>query len=239
MNSTRWPSLTEFAKHVGREGICRVEETEKGLHIAWIDNSPEALRRQETLRKKERMNKDDEEREQKLIKEQVRRAQESARVEDEAGDEARELQRTDGEKIKLNFGGKPTSNSQPMSDTAITTVPANEKTGAPIPEDTETAPSHREAEAEADGGTSMYKQQQGKEEPPPQAVKLAFGSTSSKPKNVFASKKNPLATKKPIQIEQPKKMSEAERIMREEMERKRVRESNGQAGLNGKRQRVV
>jgi hypothetical protein len=43
MNSTRWVTLTEFIKHLGRSGIARVDETEKGWFIAWIDNSPKAL----------------------------------------------------------------------------------------------------------------------------------------------------------------------------------------------------
>lgn len=43
MNATRWVTLTEFAKHLGRSGIARVDETEKGWFLAWIDNSPKAL----------------------------------------------------------------------------------------------------------------------------------------------------------------------------------------------------
>lgn len=43
MNATRWVTLTEFVKHLGRSGIARVDETEKGWFIAWIDNSPKAL----------------------------------------------------------------------------------------------------------------------------------------------------------------------------------------------------
>lgn len=43
MNSTRWVTLTEFLKHLGRSGVARVDETEKGWFIAWIDNSPNAL----------------------------------------------------------------------------------------------------------------------------------------------------------------------------------------------------
>lgn len=43
MNSTRWVTLTEFIKHLGRSGIAKVDETEKGWFIAWIDNSPKAL----------------------------------------------------------------------------------------------------------------------------------------------------------------------------------------------------
>lgn len=43
MNSTRWVTLTEFIKHLGRSGIARVDDTEKGWFIAWVDSSPKAL----------------------------------------------------------------------------------------------------------------------------------------------------------------------------------------------------
>lgn len=43
MNATRWVTLSEFVKHLGRTGVARVDETEKGWFIAWIDNSPKAL----------------------------------------------------------------------------------------------------------------------------------------------------------------------------------------------------
>jgi DNA/RNA-binding protein KIN17 len=43
MNATRWVTLTEFVKHLGRSGIARVDETEKGWFLAWIDSSPKAL----------------------------------------------------------------------------------------------------------------------------------------------------------------------------------------------------
>jgi len=78
MNATKWVTLTEFVKFIGREGMVRVEEGERGPLISWIDNSPEALRRQEVIRKKERMDRGDEIREQKLIKEQVERAKKEA-----------------------------------------------------------------------------------------------------------------------------------------------------------------
>lgn len=105
MNATKWPSLTEFAKHLGREGICRVEEGEKGLSISWIDNSPEALRRLDAVRKKEMMERGDEEREQRLIRDQIKRAERDANVTE--GTEkapADQLVRTGEERIKLDFG---------------------------------------------------------------------------------------------------------------------------------------
>lgn len=222
MNSTRWPSLTEFAKHLGREGLCRVEDNEKGLHISWIDNSPEALRRQDAIRRKERQDKGDEEREQKLIREQIERADLDAeeRVQDDGTDESRALIREEGEKIKLNFGSKkiqdspsPSPRPHEIVDDSIT---GETETGISVSPPGEIPT------------TSTEK------------VSLKVG-TSNKPKNVFseASKKNAFNQVRPKPKEMPKRpMSEAERIMREEIGRKRVREASGFAGLNAKRQKV-
>jgi len=227
MNATRWPSLTEFAKFLGREGICRVEESDKGLQISWIDNSPEALRRQDAIRKRERMEKGDEEREHQLIQEQVERAKEQARAEDKPDDEAKELQRVDGERIKLDFGMKPSIGKPPSPPTSTSMDSLSSSTGRANADPVEgllTPPSEEQLLKSIAS------------EPP--AVKLSLSAATSKPKNVFSTKKNPLATKKSSFVEQPKKMSEAERIMKEEMERKRPRESMGGVGFNFKKQRV-
>ena len=224
MNATRWPSLTEFAKHLGREGLCRVEDNEKGLHVSWIDNSPEALRRQDAVRKKERQDRGDEEREQKLIREQIERAELDAeeKAKDEEDDESRALRREEGEKIKLSFGtkSKETKSSSPPE------LISNEESG-----DRGIVGGTRiSASPPADTTASV-----------PEKAPVKIGITN-KPKNVFAgaSKKNALGATKPRPKDALKKpMSEAERIMREEMDRKRVRETNGLAGLNAKRQRVV
>ena len=109
-NATRWNSLTEFARYLGRQGLCRVTEEEDGLYISWIDNRPEVLARQDAMRKKERQDQGDAEREKRAIQEQVKRAHEQAAAEKEkaeAEDEAkRALERQEGEKITLNFGAK-------------------------------------------------------------------------------------------------------------------------------------
>ncbi len=36
MNSTKWYTLTDFVKHLGREGKCKVDETPKGWYISLI-----------------------------------------------------------------------------------------------------------------------------------------------------------------------------------------------------------
>ncbi|KAL5351603.1 hypothetical protein ACLOAV_003463 [Pseudogymnoascus australis] len=228
MNSTKWPSLTEFAKHLGREGICRVEETDKGIHIAWVDNSPEALRRQDAVRKKEMQDKGDETREQKLIRDQVRKAQADAEArgaqDEDEGD--KELKRVDGEKIKLSFGSKPsainsasepeaqgsTTKEQPLSTLSSTGVAVGDTTVA------------------TDEGNSTANPAKEDMSSAPAKISLQMGF-QSKPKNVFAAaKKNALGGKKAAQIQQPKKMSEAERIMKEEIERKRSRDAGGGFG---------
>ncbi|KAL9128670.1 MAG: hypothetical protein Q9217_002698 [Psora testacea] len=219
MNSTRWSSLTEFAKHLGREGLVRVEENDKGLHISWIDNSPEALRRAEAIRKKERQDKGDEEREQKMIREQIERAKidAEAKAKAEANDFDGELRRLDGDKIKLSFGMKPTQGGEITPSEAQSDVGGVEDAAKPEKEEPKS------------------------ESPPPEKVSLKM-NTSSKPKNVFAaaSKKNALGSAKPGVKEAPKRpMSEAERIMKGEIERKRMRESyGGLPGLNAKQPKL-
>lgn len=42
MNATRWHSLTGLCMWLGKKGICRVDETEKGWFIEYIDRDPEA-----------------------------------------------------------------------------------------------------------------------------------------------------------------------------------------------------
>ena len=225
MNATRWPSLTEFAKYLGREGICRVEDTEKGLHVSWIDNSPEALRRSDAIRKKERQDRGDEEREQKLIREQIEKAELDAeeKARDSEDEEMRMLQRKEGEKITLNFsvkqkeenGASLLSLDQPEDDVLkgaeVERISQTSPTTVPTP----TAPADK--------------------------VTLKMGA-SNKPKNVFssASKKNALGGAQTKPREPPKKpMTQAEIIMKQELEQKRLRDANGsRGGEQAKRQKI-
>jgi DNA/RNA-binding protein KIN17 len=78
MNSTRWKTLTEFITFLGHEGICRVENTDKGWFISWIDNSPEALKRRDANLKRGRLEKGDADREDRLLQEQIERAKQEA-----------------------------------------------------------------------------------------------------------------------------------------------------------------
>jgi DNA/RNA-binding protein KIN17 len=223
MNSTRFKSLTEFASYLGKEGICRVEATEKGLFISWIDNSPETMRKREAIMKKERQDKGDEEREQRMIQEQVERAQANAKQQEEENLEEKMLQREEGEKVTLNFG----FSSKPKAEAKSASPPQSAE--APDAKDTK-------ASADADAATS------GTEPSAPAAPgKISMSLGAQKPKNVFASaaKKNPLAGKKGPVMAPQKKMTEQERIMKAEMEAMERKRSRPDSGFGGsKRPRI-
>lgn len=222
MNATRFPSLTEFAKHLGREGICRVEDTEKGLHIAWIDNSPEALRRQDALRKRERQDKGDEEREQKLIRDQIARAESDAEAKarmEMDSDRSGELKREDGDRIKLSFGPKP-------------------KDGVHQPPTTKDEGSLKDKMTTQSDKATSETLILPLDVPLPSTENLAPKVTfSNKPKNVFASvpKKNALGGTKVLSKAAPQRtMSQAEKIMKDELERKRKLDETHGSGLTKK-----
>ncbi|KAI9679068.1 MAG: hypothetical protein M1829_001738 [Trizodia sp. TS-e1964] len=220
MNATCWPSLTEFAKYLGREGICRVEDDdEKGIQVAWIDNSPEALRRQDAIRKKERQDRGDEEREQKLIQAQVARAQIDAEAKGiaKADSDLQTPLRVDGEKVRLDFSMKSKSSKVPAGQAAQDSLISGDLEVKAGPIDPDQSNEHElvisPSEPQILLETAELKQIN------------ALKKVAEKPKNVFAlaSKKRSLAGKKGNIKELPKKqMSEAERIMKEEIERKRI-----------------
>ncbi|KAF2034998.1 hypothetical protein EK21DRAFT_97191 [Setomelanomma holmii] len=79
MNATKWSSLTEFTKHLGREGICHVKEDEKdGLMIAWRDTSVAAVKRKEEIAELEAAEARSGAGEDKMLKKMAKRAQEEA-----------------------------------------------------------------------------------------------------------------------------------------------------------------
>lgn len=221
-SEAEWKSLSQFAAYLGREGKCRVEETDKGLVIAWIDNSPDTLRRREAILKKERQEKGDEEREQRLIQEQIKRAQQAAMASGTTTDpepEARLLQRKEGEKMTLNLGlGSKKTDTKPASPpTTTTTTVSLEETDAPT--------------GSTDAPASSA---------PAAPVKISMSMGAQKPKNVFAmAKKNPLAGKKGSIFAAPKKMTEQERIMRAEMEATERKRSRPDSGFTNKRTKIT
>ena len=254
MTSTKWTSLTEFAKSLGRQGIVRVEEDEKkaerggasGLTISWVDNSPEALRRQQALQKKERQDRGDEELEQRLIREQIRKARRDGLVDNADDDHLNEedeepagegIKRVNGEKVVLSFGTKKASDVAKPPTPPLTDKEDSEKAASTEPELPAPVVAPPDTSEVALAGNNQKEDTRSEATTKPSFKTMSL--SSSKPKNVFAvaSKKNALGgSKKLVTPTMQKPMSEAERIMKEEIDKKRQREiHNGNAF---KRQRV-
>jgi len=101
MNATRWSTLTEFIKYLGRTGKCIVDETPKGWYMQFIDRDPEVIARQKELDRRNKADKDDETRQRQIIEDMMRRDREAAAA---RGEELHEpkvtgLQRDDGKKV--------------------------------------------------------------------------------------------------------------------------------------------
>ncbi|EME43009.1 hypothetical protein DOTSEDRAFT_72420 [Dothistroma septosporum NZE10] len=240
MNATKWPSLTEFAKNLGREGICRVEEGDRGLEISWIDDSAAAISRREDIKKKDRLAKGDEDIESRLLEQQVKRAQEEAAKKRQAEEqplppsipaeggpaEAKPTVpiKVSGFSLKAKAPAKANTISEDKQEgeaIAIDTFSSADQPEEPVP-------GKQDSELNDDDDTAPSKPE------PPAKMSLA-GLKKAKAGNPLA-KKNPFAQPKAVAAPKTeKKISNAERIMKEEIERKRFADERSHGA---KRQRV-
>ncbi|XP_071723474.1 KIN17-like protein [Rutidosis leptorrhynchoides] len=78
MNSTQWATLTEFVKHLGKTGKCKVDETPKGWFITYIDRDSETMFKERLKNKRARADVVEEEKQEREIKKQIERAEQFA-----------------------------------------------------------------------------------------------------------------------------------------------------------------
>ena len=74
MNATKWLTLTEFVKYLGREGKARVEETPKGWFMTLVRQDLEESRREGERSKRRRVEEADALRAERSIRQQIERA---------------------------------------------------------------------------------------------------------------------------------------------------------------------
>lgn len=109
MNATRWLTLSDYVKWLGRTGQVVADETEKGWFITYIDRSPEAMERLAKAENKEKMEKDDEERMAEFIQKQIEKDQSRDKKSDECEDDdnenrkCSELVRDESQPLKLDI----------------------------------------------------------------------------------------------------------------------------------------
>lgn len=111
-------------------GICHVDNTEKGWFITYIDRDPETLLKQENLAKKEKMAKDDEERQAKVIADQIKRGLklevDKCPVNENVSKEMSEAnsklfkKQSDDQKIAFTLSSKPNENKPTLFHKPLT-----------------------------------------------------------------------------------------------------------------------
>lgn len=74
MNATKWVTLTEFVKYLGREGKAKVEETPKGWYMTLVRRDPETERREGERAKRRRVEEADALRAERHVRQQIERA---------------------------------------------------------------------------------------------------------------------------------------------------------------------
>ncbi|EFJ35263.1 hypothetical protein SELMODRAFT_79872 [Selaginella moellendorffii] len=109
MNSSRWATLTDFVKYLGRTGKCKVEDTPKGWFLTYIDREPETLLREGQKQKRIAAEAAGEDRHEREIVSMIKKAKKSSQHQPEAGSsqQATEIDKEveAGEKIAFSFGG--------------------------------------------------------------------------------------------------------------------------------------
>ncbi|XP_017022761.1 DNA/RNA-binding protein KIN17 [Drosophila kikkawai] len=103
MNATRWLTLSDYVKWLGRTGQVVADETEKGWFVTYIDRSPEAMERQAKADGKEKMEKDDEERMADFIERQIKKAKAKEGEDEDEKEKFTEFKREENEPLKLDI----------------------------------------------------------------------------------------------------------------------------------------
>ncbi|CAN0904044.1 KIN17-like protein [Linum grandiflorum] len=110
MNSTQWAMLTEFVKHLGRTGKCKVDETPKGWFITYIDRDSETLFKEKLKNKRVRADMVDEERKEREILKQIEKAEQLLKGGEGEGSTKELKLDAEGVKIEFQLGSKSSNN---------------------------------------------------------------------------------------------------------------------------------
>jgi len=119
MNATKWLSLTEFVKYLGKEGKCKVEDTPKGWYITLIQKDPFEEISEKKRAKRERADREEEERHQRALERQIERARlaaaEGNNGEGKSGGEGNDEGDLAAREVNLENLEKPVGFSMPSS----------------------------------------------------------------------------------------------------------------------------
>lgn len=103
MNSTKWTTLTEFVKYLGREKLCDIEETAKGWFITYKPRDKEEQLRDRMEMEKRRKEEDEETRMANVLARQIAKQNKKGGEEKKEERKADAIDLDDGEREKINL----------------------------------------------------------------------------------------------------------------------------------------
>ena len=128
MSSTKWQTLGSFVQYLGKSGLCKVDQTDRGWYVQYIDRDPRVLARQEELQKRAEAAQDSEERMAEQLRRQVeaaRRAEEEAKealgVKTQEAEPTELKERNEEEKIAFNLNTSSAAAASSAASTAAAT----------------------------------------------------------------------------------------------------------------------
>jgi len=228
MNATIWESLSSFVKYLGRTKQCDVDQTEKGWYVKYIDRDPDILAQQEAIKKKEKMDMDDDmrnrERIQKMIaahQEIAENAEKESEIEND-DDEEKEIddvpedlenKETNSELEKVQFKFAPTAVT-PLVSTVTTPTPVKKISfleETPIKEETEPEQENAEKKRRYSGSSEQDKRKkQRKNDTPNQQLTALEELTSTIKKKQSIREEQDL--KKKLELEKLQQEEKKEQI---------------------------
>lgn len=127
MNSTSWHTLTGFVNYLGRVGKCKIDHTEKGWFVQYIDQEEELRKKKEAERVKN--DRDDEERMADFVQRQADRAMEAPAEQGglDQTNQPTELIKDPDQKIEFSFGKKKVKVEESEEGKKLATVLDNMK----------------------------------------------------------------------------------------------------------------
>lgn len=193
MNATKWSSLTEFTKHLGREGICHVKEDEKdGLMIAWRDTSVAAVNRRNEIAEMEAAEARSGAGEEKMLKKMAKRAQEEAEAK-KAIEAKRAAAAAMMEKKENTTPPAESSGEAPSSGASIS--PSGKAADAPVDPENKESDNKETEEPQAEVAPAPVKLSFGLKAKVAPANKAGLGQMKSQ--SIFKRKKDDALEEKP------------------------------------------
>lgn len=119
MNATKWATLSHFCQYLGRTGKCKVDETERGWYVQYIERDANILARQEAQQRRVEAERAAEERFAQQM--EAQRLEASKALDREGGTlrvEATKLERDEDQKEAVSLSFKSTTKRTPENPLA-------------------------------------------------------------------------------------------------------------------------